>query len=405
MSKGIFFNLPGAKGHVNPTLAVIERLVERGETIIYYADRGSKDDIESTGAIFRDFGEIHPFLYQKSIAMDLMALAIKQQDILEAIFPTLLTIAEYEKPDYIIYDSCCVWGKRLAQAIKKPGIGFITTVVANPRILLSDIKFFLEIIRYFLRVKEIVKMTRRTKQFMKTFDLPYHGLIDTIFDILRNKGDLTLVSIMPEFQPFVRSLSDDYVFFGYKPYEKKKKGVLPFPIPDNEKVIYVAMGTLHHDHASFYKSCIQALKIMKTTSIVSISPIINRKIFGSIPDYIHLMDFAPQLDILPSTRLFLSHGGANSIHESLYYGVPLLLFPQTPEQYLNAKNVEKLGAGKIIHDRNPSAKTILRYAREILDNPAFNENAVAFSRKMHIENRIDQAVEKILDMVLEIPKS
>jgi hypothetical protein len=50
-----------------------------------------------------------------------------------------------------------------------------------------------------------------------------------------------------------------------------------------------------------------------------------------------LTDWAPQMAILqhPSTTAFLTHGGAGSIHESLYAAVPMAVFPFVGDQLGN----------------------------------------------------------------------
>ena len=53
MGKGIFFNLPGATSHINPTLGLVQALTQAGETIVYYADEGNRCAIEKTGAQFK----------------------------------------------------------------------------------------------------------------------------------------------------------------------------------------------------------------------------------------------------------------------------------------------------------------------------------------------------------------
>ncbi len=45
------------------------------------------------------------------------------------------------------------------------------------------------------------------------------------------------------------------------------------------------------------------------------------------------------------TDVFVTHSGMNSVNESLYYGVPMVLFPQHSEQRMVAKRVVHLGAG------------------------------------------------------------
>lgn len=52
-----------------------------------------------------------------------------------------------------------------------------------------------------------------------------------------------------------------------------------------------------------------------------------------------------QMAVLSISDAFITHCGMNSASEGLYYGVPLVLFPQTPEQDAVAKRTEELGAG------------------------------------------------------------
>ncbi len=46
-----------------------------------------------------------------------------------------------------------------------------------------------------------------------------------------------------------------------------------------------------------------------------------------VPSNFKLYNYAPQLDILQDTDLFITHGGMNSSSEILYFGVPMLVIP------------------------------------------------------------------------------
>jgi hypothetical protein len=63
--------------------------------------------------------------------------------------------------------------------------------------------------------------------------------------------------------------------------------------------------------------------------------------------------WSPQFAILnhDHCKLFVSHGGASSIHESLFNGVPLLLHPFTSDQPANAYSMEGAGVGLILDRR------------------------------------------------------
>ncbi|CAM0139281.1 unnamed protein product [Umbelopsis sp. WA50703] len=64
------------------------------------------------------------------------------------------------------------------------------------------------------------------------------------------------------------------------------------------------------------------------------------------------MKWAPQFAILshPSTALFVTHGGANSIYEGLYTGTKMLVHPFFADQPLNAKRILAAGLG-LTNDR------------------------------------------------------
>ncbi|CAK0832571.1 unnamed protein product [Prorocentrum cordatum] len=59
----------------------------------------------------------------------------------------------------------------------------------------------------------------------------------------------------------------------------------------------------------------------------------------------------PQVDLLPLCDAFVTHGGANSMHEALSFGVPLCVVPIFGDQPSNADTVARIGAG--VSFRNP----------------------------------------------------
>jgi UDP:flavonoid glycosyltransferase YjiC (YdhE family) len=67
----------------------------------------------------------------------------------------------------------------------------------------------------------------------------------------------------------------------------------------------------------------------------------------------------------------------NSASEGLYFGVPLVLFPQTPEQDAVAKRTEELGAG--IRLKSISEEDILDALNQVLNDPKYKEGAAKVS--------------------------
>ena len=61
---------------------------------------------------------------------------------------------------------------------------------------------------------------------------------------------------------------------------------------------------------------------------------------------IYIDDFIEQKYVLNYCDLFITSGGFNSILESIYYKVPMLVIPVSSEQRLNALIIENLKLGK-----------------------------------------------------------
>jgi len=81
--------------------------------------------------------------------------------------------------------------------------------------------------------------------------------------------------------------------------------------------------------------------------------------------------------VLSIADAFITHCGMNSASEGLYFRVPLVLFPQTPEQGAVAKRTEELGAGVML--RSISEEDILQALRAVLFEPQYKENASGIS--------------------------
>src|SRR5437762_1027895 len=116
-----FFCLP-ASGHVNPTLAMVEELVKRGERIDYWCTEPFRAAIERTGAKFRKA----PAILERLETLDpLEGMFLLGEYVAEAtleVLPELRAALDADRPDYIIHDTMTPWGRFLAQMLKLPAV-------------------------------------------------------------------------------------------------------------------------------------------------------------------------------------------------------------------------------------------------------------------------------------------
>jgi len=86
----------------------------------------------------------------------------------------------------------------------------------------------------------------------------------------------------------------------------------------------------------------------------------------------HTVSCAPRFDfadLLPRARVFVHHGGQNSMMDALSYEVPQLIVPgRVFERQFNAEAVENARCGLTV--REPKPALIARAARRLVDEPA-----------------------------------
>ncbi|GAB2874566.1 glycosyltransferase [Streptomyces mayteni] len=89
--------------------------------------------------------------------------------------------------------------------------------------------------------------------------------------------------------------------------------------------------------------------------------------------HVHATERLPQPLLLESVDLFLTHGGFNSIRESLRTATPMVVLPQFGDQYPNARRVEQLDLGRRVTDPRPEAVAAL--CRDVLADHAIATSA------------------------------
>ncbi|UZO18462.1 uncharacterized protein OCT59_009775 [Rhizophagus irregularis] len=138
-------------------------------------------------------------------------------------------------------------------------------------------------------------------------------------------------------------------------------------INGHERVLYVAFGgrffTTVENNNKILQSLIEVINnnmvdgviwALSQTSKDDFSPTFNlndgsqaqtSSILNNKHPHIHITSFAPQFAVLnhTNTKLFFSHGGAGSTHESLFTGTPMLVLPIGGDQMGNADKLKSIG--------------------------------------------------------------
>lgn len=96
---------------------------------------------------------------------------------------------------------------------------------------------------------------------------------------------------------------------------------------------------------------------------------------NSVPANLHFFGFLPQLTLLRKSRLFITHGGFNSIKEAIFCSVPMIVMPLNPrfDQFANAERVQALGIGIKADIRSVSPSQLKNKIEQVLYSDSFRE--------------------------------
>jgi MGT family glycosyltransferase len=395
MSKYLFLNVP-AHGHVNPTLAVVQELVQRGQQVVYYLTEEFRVAVEATGATFRPYqsamGKMQPparpMMGKGGIGPGMMPLMMAQES--HHVLPQVLESIRREQPDYLLYDSMCLWGYVAAQVLRIPAILLRPSYAANEHFHLFTAR---EAVSQRFPAELLERIQTSYADLCTTYQLP-------LFDMRQfftHAEALNIVFLSRAFQPAGETFDEHFVFVGPSLLPRQDATAFPFERLGNQPVLYISLGTVFNNRPDFFQLCFQAFGEQPWQVVLSYGKQIDTADLGLVPANFLLSSYVPQLEMLQRTSVFVTHGGMNSTMESLYYGVPMVVLPQMMEQEMTARRIEELGLGVALDQENLTAEQLRESVTRIQQNPMITQHVQAMQQTVHAAGGYQRAADAILN--------
>ena len=382
MAEIAFFCIP-AHGHTNPTLPVVKALTDMGHRVTYYSFAPFRSEIEAAGARFVDCGAGNAVAAASgnAVARDITVSTRLIVDTTLALQDMALKSLQALKPDVIVADSVAFWGKLFALRLGIPFISSTTTFAFNQH----SSKVMKQGLGDLIRM--LVKMPKANRLLRPLRDAGYP--VKGVLDIVQNDDNTpTVVYTSRAFQPCADTFSDKYRFVG--PCLREVTEPMQKPA---RALVYVSMGTVLDGEDDFYKNCVQALGDGRYEVILSVG---ESRPPSDLPENVHAHRRVDQLAVLQAADVFVTHCGMNSVSEALYFGVPLVTRPLTPEEGGVANRAEELGAGLRLASADPAA--IRAAVDAVMADPKYRDAAGRIGQGFHACGGPQAAAEAILEI-------
>ena len=357
-------------------------MVENGYSVEWYATEEFKDIVNMSGANFVkykvDFEEIHNLNNVTSNFYNLMNALLKLN---RKCYNEYINEIDSKEIILVLYDSMCSFAKNIAKKKNIKAVCLCSTLAYNfftftfSNMLIPSIKLT---IKY---CSNLIKMIKAENKFRKENGIQWLKIID----LFVNKGDVTIVLTLKELQPFVKTFPKSFKFVGTTIKDKicirKQKY--------NELYdVYISSGSIFTKNLvdkTIYNKYFENKKV-----IINIG---NLDINCNNSD-IQFVNYTDQLELLKKCKLFINHGGINSIYDSISNGVPQICIPQQEEQRMNAKIMAKKKIGYYMKkfDIDMISKNESKIKK-------YNKNIEIFKNLINNSNGTENATNLIIELI------
>lgn len=217
------------------------------------------------------------------------------------------------------------------------------------------------------------------------YDSIFSFPIDRIAEFICAPRELDF-SLPEDHQHFIGSMIDFDRMERVDPRFQDYQEEIHSKIMQGKKLIYCSFGSVHYKKENtmrrFQSLLIQAIDGGNCILLLS-TALPGSDAFHNPASGVYVFKSVPQLAVLQHARAFVSHGGLNSIKESIHFGVPLLVYPvdHHTDQPGNAARVRyhRIGLTGRLHAE--TRESIRAKIARLMQDPVYHEQLNHFKTR------------------------
>jgi len=169
----------------------------------------------------------------------------------------------------------------------------------------------------------------------------------------------------------------------------------PWDRLDGRPLIYASLGTTRSLRPSVLRMIAEACCDLDAQLVISLGNRISVDSLAELPGQPIVAEFAPQLQLLKLARVVITHGGANTVLETLLEGKPMVVIPLAYDQPAVAARVARTGAGMVLPVMRISAGRIRNAIARVLTERRFCEASQEIQRKLRMIRGTEMAADLV----------
>jgi MGT family glycosyltransferase len=236
----------------------------------------------------------------------------------------------------------------------------------------------------------LAPVRRVVADYRRRWKLPAHASSEDSY------SQLAQISQQPREFDFPRQLLPScFHYVGPLRSPERHKVDFPWERLDGRPLIYSSLGTLQNTKTNLFQSFVEACNGLDVQLVIAGR---DEKSLGPLPENVIAVSYAPQLEILEKATLTVTHGGLNTVLDSLSCGVPMIVVPLTYEQPAIAMRVARIGAGKVLPLSSVSSERLRTEIGQVSSCTSYSARAKGMAACIRAAGGVSRAAQLIENM-------
>src|SRR5262249_39987209 len=167
----------------------------------------------------------------------------------------------------------------------------------------------------------------------------------------------------------------------------------PWTDPHARPLAYASMGTLQNGVLQTFRRIAEACAGLDLQLVISLGGGQDPVMLRHLPGDPIVVGYAPQLELIRRAALTISHGGLNTVLESLQRGVPMVVLPVTNDQPGVGTRVERTGVGRSIPVGRLTVARLRDAVHDVLSEPAYRARAALLRQSIRAADGLNRAAD------------
>ncbi|HEY3707448.1 MAG TPA: glycosyltransferase [Terracidiphilus sp.] len=178
-------------------------------------------------------------------------------------------------------------------------------------------------------------------------------------------------------------------------HEQRPAVAFPWERLDGRPLVYASLGTMQNGSESVFRTIAQACESLAVQLVISLGGGLRVERFGELPGSPIVVSYAPQLELVKKAAVVITHGGLNTVLESLAEGVPLVCIPLGNDQPGVAARVASRHAGVVVPRSKLGARRLRSALCEVLGDSIYRDSAARISEAIRSVDGLKMAADII----------